>query len=615
MLSTMNPSPSLIAVLSSSLAAASFIPASTAHAADEADILRSLRREHPRLFASATDFARLKAAIRDHRVLHEWYRRILEDAEDMRSTEPMPHMVGGEHPRMAIHRIATCAGLYWLTGDREKAERARDELMAAAGYDSWGEGVNLGVAEMAFAAGLGYDWLHAFLTPQERSQVRTAIMEKALRAGLEHYDRRLRWYARTNNWNQVCNAGLAVGALAIADEEPDITRRILAGARRSIEHSMRSYDPDGGWNEGPDYWWYGTGYFVRYVAALESALGTDLGCRKAPGFAETGEFRIYSIGPFGEAFNFADSLPFPLPSPAMYWLARAFDRPEYAVHESRLELRRPQMFDLIWSAGRPPPKQVPDLPRDRLFRGIDVACFRGAWDDPQAVFVGFKAGENTNGHGHLDAGSFVLDALGERWAIDLGHEKYQLPGYFGAQRWQYFRTRNESHNTLTLDGENQDPRARAPIVAFQSKPEQAFAVAELSPAYRRPPGSLRRGIALLNRRDVLIRDELKTDVPVDVVWNLYTRAEVRLTGRRAALTLRGRNLFARILSAPPEARFEWAPAKAPPEERQQPDVQSLRLRLSVTQPCEIVVLLTPAEDAPTPPMLPLDRWIEAAPLK
>ena len=101
-------------------------------------------------------------------------------------------------------------------------------------------------------------------------------------------------------------------------------------------------------------------------------------------------------------------------------------------------------------------------PRDAVFRGTDTAFFRSAWDDPGAVYVGFRGGDNKANHSHLDLGNFVLDALGERWALDLGPDNYNLPGYFGKQRWTYYRLRTESHNTLTLDGANQVVSARAP---------------------------------------------------------------------------------------------------------------------------------------------------------
>ena len=59
---------------------------------------------------------------------------------------------------------------------------------------------------------------------------------------------------------------------------------------------------------------------------------------------------------------------------------------------------------------------------------------RSDWLDPSAMFVGIKAGTNRVNHSHLDLGTFVLDALGQRWAVDLGGDNYNLPGYFGNKR-------------------------------------------------------------------------------------------------------------------------------------------------------------------------------------
>ena len=76
---------------------------------------------------------------------------------------------------------------------------------------------------------------------------------------------------------------------------------------------------------------------------------------------------------------------------------------------------------------------------------------RSAWDDPNAVSVDFKAGDNKANHSHLDLGSFIVDALGVRWACDLGADDYNMPGYFGGKRWTYYRLRAEGHNTLVIN--------------------------------------------------------------------------------------------------------------------------------------------------------------------
>ena len=90
---------------------------------------------------------------------------------------------------------------------------------------------------------------------------------------------------------------------------------------------------------------------------------------------------------------------------------------------------------------------------------------RSAWDDPNALFLGIKAGYNQVNHGHLDLGNFELDALGVRWARDLGSDNYNLPGYWeakrGGQRWSYYRLNSASHNVPMLGGQSQDPLAKS----------------------------------------------------------------------------------------------------------------------------------------------------------
>jgi hypothetical protein len=53
---------------------------------------------------------------------------------------------------------------------------------------------------------------------------------------------------------------------------------------------------------------------------------------------------------------------------------------------------------------------------DGYDRFVETSMMRSDWLDPNASFVGFKAGDNAANHSHLDIGSFVYDALGIRWA-------------------------------------------------------------------------------------------------------------------------------------------------------------------------------------------------------
>jgi hypothetical protein len=577
--------------------------------------LDNLRKNHPRLYLDQSGFEALKERIGRDARLKRWYDLLQADALKIQDEPTVEYELIGPRllakSRLALTRVSLLAGLYRLDGDAKKAERARQEMLAAASFVDWNPKHFLDTAEMTHALAIGYDWLYDYLSPQDRETIRTAIIEKGLKAGLDYYDRQQGWPVRNNNWPQVCNGGLLIGALAIGDEEPEIAQRIVEETRLSIARPMRSYAPDGGWYEGPTYWNYGTRYNVNYLAALESALGTDFDLLESPGFSATGDFRILTIGPLGRSFNFADAGEHVSSAPQMFWLGRKFERPEYIEHEEAFAESKPEIFHLVWSATEAPKPAPSRIPLDKYYAAVNIAIFRSSLEDPNATYVGFKCGSNAVSHSHLDLGSFILDAKGVRWALDLGPDDYNLPAYFGAQRWNYFRLRTESHNTLTIDGANQSPSARAPIVAFQSKPERAFAVADLTDASAPAVSNLRRGIALLDRADVLVQDELDAPSDVEAVWNMYTKAKIELDGKRATLSDGGQTLYATILE-PADARFEIGSADAPAPQRQQSDVRSLRIRWKAGNPPErLAVLLSPAADSgKSVELKSLDQWVQ-----
>ena len=248
-----------------------------------------------------------------------------------------------------------------------------------------------------------------------------------------------------------------------------------------------------------------------------------------------------------------------------------------------------------------------------------IASF-GAWmwrssaargEDPQAIFVGFKGGDNKANHSHLDLGTFVLDALGQRWAVDLGGDEYNMPGYFGKERFTYYRLKTEGHNTLSINGKNQDVQARAEIIAFDSQPARAFAIADLSAGYKTAADRVLRGVALLDRKHVLVQDEIELSKSAEVVWAMHTQAKIDLAGGVATLTLGDAHLQAKILS-PAGAEFEVASAEMPPPQNPNKGVRNLLIRLpKAVGSTRIAVLLSPYRQTALksePNIQPLHSW-------
>lgn len=92
------------------------------------------------------------------------------------------------------------------------------------------------------------------------------------------------FYRATSNWNQVCNGGLVMGALAVWERRPDLTESDNRKGVGDNPRAMRSYAPDGVYPEGFGYWAYGTWYEVLMIESLRSALGGSAGLERAEGF-------------------------------------------------------------------------------------------------------------------------------------------------------------------------------------------------------------------------------------------------------------------------------------------------------------------------------------------
>jgi hypothetical protein len=579
------------------------------------DPLRQLRAGHPRLILPDSDLDRLKALIRDNPLAHRIYLDLEKESDRLLTTPVSEYKLVGPRlraqTRRVLDRVSTLALVYRLTLRDAYQKRAVAELRAAANFRDWNPAIFPDTADMAHAFALGYDWLYNSLAPDERAWIRDAIVGKALDPAIPIYQRDNGWPRDHFNANMICNAGMGLGALAIAgDADQQINDKcgaVLRNVFESIPHGLATYGVEGSWPEGMAYWESVTRYACAFFSALQTALGNDYGLSAFHGVDRAGRFRIHMTGPSGKVFNFADSTDDIGVSPEMFWMAKRFSMPPYAWSEQRALERstHPDAYDLAWfdPNARAPQQQVPVWPLDAIFRGLDIACFRSAWDDPNALYLAVKGGDNKDPHAHLDLGSFVLDAGGVRWAADPGPDDYDLPGYFGRQRWSYYRTRTESHNTLLVDDQNQDLRAEARITRQEFAPDFSWVQIDLSRANTGKVKQWTRRFALAQRQAVLIGDSVRSDQPVEVIWGMMTDAEISVSGQTATLRKNGWTLAAEIHS-PRHAVFDVAPLRSAPPQAPNPGFHKLIVRLGdkVTE-LDLNIILTPYRDGQPKPKI------------
>ena len=605
---------------------------SVAAAEGKRDALSTLHKAHPRLLFTTADQERIEKLAKTDALLARLIKQNHANATGMlRQSRVRYEIPDGKRllgqSRKCVQRVSSMAMAYRLTGETAFAEGAIGDMLTAAKFKDWNPRHFLDTAEMTTALALGYDWLYDVMKPSDRKTIREAIVRLGLNEGLECYKRNKWWAVGDNNWNQVCNGGMLLGALAVAEDEAELARRIIAFAVKSIPHGVSVYKPSGAYPEGPGYWQYGTAYTCLTISALNTALGHDFDIHKTPGLDRTGFYRIHTLGPTEMYFNYADSGMGSRRASAMFVFSKTYDQPAYAWwHRKRLADRipagrksRPANLDrffpleIAWYDNRGVAPTDDELPPDALFKSRqDVVTMRSEWGNADAVYVGFKAGDNRTNHGHLDVGSFVLDADGVRWALDLGSDNYNMPGYFGRQRWQYYRMTNRSHNTLVIDDQLQNPRAKCSVIAFHSTPKRVSAIVDMTDAYKGQAKRVLRGVEMLDRRAVHVRDEI-TGTTGEVRWGMVTEAKIKLAGKLATLTQAGKTLQVEILE-PAGSRFEIVSTKPPTAREKQNAGTSMlatKVRPEPDKQVAISILLEPISSSRSDSALrdqPLSEW-------
>ncbi|TVY07751.1 heparinase II/III domain-containing protein [Paenibacillus cremeus] len=598
---------------------------------------------HPRLMATSKDFERIKQLIGTDPQAKAWYKT-LQTAAGKTLKEPV---VKYELPdgvrllpisRKVLERTIQLSLMYKLTGEKAYLDRAWGELSTVSDpalFPDWHPIHFLDTAEMTMAAAVGYDWLYSDLSEDQRNTLRTAIMENGLKPALSVYRGKADakkiatfWKTTTNNWNSVVNGGIGVGALAIADESPEteaLSGEILQQAVQSIKSSLKMYAPDGGMPEGPGYWDYATVYIAYFLSSLDSAIGTDYGLSQMPGLSETGYFPLYVEGA-GQAFNLGDGGTGTISkAPQLLWYADKFHKPEltYGVKNGS------NPMNLIWykpATVKSPTEAGAPLDKRYVDPETEFVTMRSSWNANDAMFVGLHTGDNEANHGDLDAGDMVLDAMGVRWAMELGSDDYNLPGYFDMNkgRWNYYRKRAEGQNTLVLNpgsGPDQSPKAKTSIESFISEPNRAITIANLTNAYAKDATSVKRGIELQRAtQSVLLRDEIQLKSPGGIWWFWHTQAQVEVSsdGKTAILSRSGKKLALRL---PPddEAQFKLMNAESlptspnPPKQAVNKGIQKLAIHLEGVEQTAITVQidLMRGSEEQLPPLeaaKPLSDW-------
>ncbi|MFM2196843.1 MAG: hypothetical protein RLZZ505_275 [Verrucomicrobiota bacterium] len=541
---------------------------------------------HPRLLVTETDWKNLPARMKAQPEVAAVIKACMARADSALKAPNLTYVLTGKRmltvSREGVMRVLDLSTAWKTTGDRRYLNRCRSEMLSLCSFADWHPSHHLDTAEMQAAIAIGYDWLHADLSEADRKTISAALLEKGLKTTLA--DKRV--VSRDNNWNQVCNGGMVLSAIALLDIEPELAQTALKEARINIPIALSAgYTPDGAYAEGAGYWAYGTVYSILTAEALRTARLPGAGITEHPGFLESGDFKALAHGNTNLMFNYGDNKESkPNATAAIAWMSRenrsAMIWQRFASAYEEIDPKRSDIFLALAAFWIPEPADLEPGKQPLHYLGTGkspIALHRTGFGDDD-LFLGVKAGKASVNHGHMDAGSFVLDWRGQRWASDLGNQNYHSLEQHGiilfdrkqeSRRWTVFRLNQTSHNTLTYNGRPHDVDGAAEILSSRGAPENKTVVDMSAPLDLPKGASAERKFEITDDPVTLVITDMLTGLnPGDTIdWHMMTRAKAKSTLAGYKLSQGGKEIDLMLSSQqfngisladadPPPSRFD-----------------------------------------------------------
>lgn len=570
--------------------------------------------QHPRLVMTEDKFEAIRNQVfsPDGDEVYKKAYEHLKIAADTFLAQPtsgyyLPDGIRLEATRENAQRIITLALMYNISKEEKYAERAWLEMYTSACFKDWNPYHFLDVGAMATGMGLGYDWLYNWMDESQRKIVRDAIVSKGISPIIEDFDdmpRSRSWNWRgdlADNWCLVISGVGSCGAMAIVDE---LDGQNLINAQRAMEQclldirrALSLFSPLGAYEEGPSYWEYAMKYYALTIMSLETGIGTALGYDDIPGLKLTDKYLLAVNGPV-KMFNYHDAYASDsIVPPQMMYIANHFGRYSEAkrrisvIMDSEAVAAGSAYADMLYYD--PKLGSAPENNEDvDIYMPIsEIAVMRSGWGKND-TYVGFHCDDPLSGesHDHMDAGTFVMDAMGENFFMDLGSDSYNIPNYLNC-----YRVRAEGHNTVIFnpdEGYAQKYGGTAKIVKTEFKNRGGFAIGDMTNAYDREKTGVtefKRGIKLdSDRHRTVVQDEIKLEKPAEMYWFAHTRADIEISEdkKSAILTVNGKKMLAEIMTGD-GAEFSVMDAKPLPSspviEEQNPNEGIRKLTIHIPQ--------------------------------
>lgn len=541
-----------------------------------------IQPHHPRLLFTTTEEKAVKKLIKKDPLARQLAAFLKTKADSIAEAPQIPYKMDKYGnmlwtSRAYVLRLGTLSLAYRLYGEQKYLDAANKTLLWVCGYKDWDPKHYLDTAEMTTAVAIAYDWLFDALPETTRKIIKGSIYKNAISNVLREYEKGGpgSWAKRETNWNVVCNTGMTLGALAVAEDYPEEAETILKNAAHYMPNCLKHFAPDGVCYEGPAYWGYTNSYLSLYLKAVNDNGGDQGGIGQLPGVSRTALFYKRTLTPSGQRFNFGNaSAEEVLNTPAFFFFSKHYGQPEIAEwfrKEIEKTIRQNQPMHQLFFLSLPwfnpaSPAQNEQIPALEVYHNSinDLLVLNVDRKEKGSVFLVAKGGLPNQAHQQMDCGAFIIESDSVCWTEDLGADDYALPGFWdgkpGGDRWKYFRNNNFSHNTLNIDRQPQYANGKAFVCEENTHTAHPYARLDLSEVYKVQAHKAFRKFTLINDHTIEVEDEVELrNTSSTVFWTAATKADVTINGSVAQLQKDGKVFYFRILS-PEGTTFHTYPA-------------------------------------------------------
>jgi hypothetical protein len=177
----------------------------------------------------------------------------------------------------------------------------------------------------------------------------------------------------------------------------------------------------------------------------------------------------------------------------------------------------------------------------------------------------------------MDAGSFVFESQGIRWACDLGNQKYApleiamkklnkslFDRSQKSGRWTVLRYNNYHHNTITLNENLHDVKGKAIFTDIIDTPTEKGVVIDMAEILKNDAARATRTVKLVDEKDLVVYDRVTAheDSDVQYTWRMVTNGKPAVKKNMIVLTAGGKTLY---LKARSNVKFKYTTWSAEPK--------------------------------------------------